>query len=141
MLNVSVLAELKKPNPDISPEKVIKIQLEALMNNNIPSPNSGIIQTWEFAHPLNREYTGPLSNFTKMLKSEPYSLMLEHTKHKIIFVSMNNNSANYFVELTDKAGNLLGFTWTVKKVMVNGPFKDCWMTSAVSAPLSLAKSA
>ena len=140
LLNFSVFAELIKPNPNINPEKVIKIQLDALMKNNMPYKNSGINQTWEFAHPLNRKNTGPLSNFTLMLQSSPYSLMLEHTKHKIIFVSKNANTANYFVELTDRAGNLFGFTWTVKKVMSSGAFKDCWMTSSVSAPLSLAKS-
>ena len=76
LFNFSVLADLFKPNPNILPEDVIKIQLEALMNNNIPYEDAGISQTWEFAHPENRQYTGPLSNFTSMMKSDPYSSML-----------------------------------------------------------------
>ena len=141
LFNFSVLGDIIKPNPNIKPENVIKIQLEALIKNDIPFKDFGIIQTWEFAHPQNRKYTGPLSNFTLMMKSDPYSLMLEHTKHNIIFVSINDNIANYFVELTDKIGNKFGFTWTVKKVLKQGEFKDCWMTSGVSIPLPLAKTA
>ena len=111
------------------------------MNNNIPYEDAGISQTWEFAHPENRQYTGPLSNFTSMMKSDPYSSMLGHTKHSIILVSINNNSAKYLVELTDMIGNKFGFMWTVKKVLIEGEFKDCWMTSTVSSPIPLAKSA
>ena len=139
--NFSVLADLIKPSPNIKPKEVIMIQLEALKENNLPYKDAGILQTWEFAHPQNRQYTGPLSNFILLMKSESYVFMLEHINHNIIFVTKNQNTANYFVELTDKIGNKFGFTWTVKKVLIEGNFKDCWMTSGVSNPLPLAKSA
>ena len=140
-INFSAFADLIKPNSAIKSDEVIKIQLEALKNNNLPYKDAGIFQTWEFAHPQNRQYTGPLSNFTLMMKSDSYSLMLNHTDHNVIFVSKNDYTANYFVELTDKSGDKFGFTWTVKKVLINGKFKDCWMTTGVSQPLPLAKSA
>ena len=82
--NFSVLADLVKPNPNIKPDEVITIQLEALKENNSPYKDAGISQTWEFAHPKNRQYTGPLSNFTLMMKSDSYSLMLNHIDHNII---------------------------------------------------------
>jgi hypothetical protein len=140
LFNFSVLGDSFKPKPNILPEEVIRIQLEALMKNNTPYQDAGISQTWEFAHPQNRKYTGPLSNFILMMKSSPYSSMLEHSKHNIIYVSNYDNTANYFVEITDKIGNKFGFTWTLKKVITKGKFKDCWMTSGVSNPLPLAKS-
>ena len=141
LFNFSVLADLIKPSPQIESNDVIRIQLEALKQNNLPYKDAGISQTWEFAHPQNRIYTGPLSNFTTMMKSDSYSLMLDHSNHNIIFVSQNDNTANYFVELTDKIGNKFGFTWTVKKVLNEGDYKNCLMTSGVSRPLPLAKSA
>jgi len=141
LINFSTFADLIQPNPNIKPEEVIKVQLESLMMNNSPYQDAGISQTWEFAHPQNRQFTGPLSNFTLMMKSGSYSLMLNHSKHKIIFVSKDDNTANFFVELTDKVGSKFGFTWIVKKVLNEGKFKNCWMTSTVSRPLSLAKSA
>lgn len=141
LINFSALADLINPNPKINPETVIRIQLEALMENNTPYENAGIVQTWEFAHPQNRLFTGPLSNFILMMNSDSYSLMLNHSEHKIIPVSNFDNTANYFVELNDSLGNKFGFTWTVKKVLADGDLKDCWMTSGVSKPLPLAKSA
>ena len=139
LFNFTVLADLVKPKPDIKPDEVIIIQLEALMENNSPYKDAGISQTWEFAHPQNRQYTGPLSNFTLMMKSDSYSLMLNHIDHNILFVSKDNKTANYFVELTDKTGDKFGFTWTLEKVLTGVIFKDCWMTTGVSQPLPLAK--
>ena len=133
-------AELLKPNPSIKPEEVISIQLSALKNNNFPFKNAGISQTWEFAHPQNRRYTGPLEKFTQMMYSSSYAIMLNHDFHKIIPVSQKNNIAYFFIELTDKIGNKFGFQWTLQKIIVNGDFKNCWMTIGVSQPMTLAKS-
>ena len=52
-------SELLKPQADLRPEEVISIQMAALQNNTNPYKNAGIDQTWEFAHPLNRQYTAP----------------------------------------------------------------------------------
>ena len=56
-------ADILKPNININPDEVIKIQLSALMKNDIPYMDRGILQTWEFAHPNNRKMTGPLDRF------------------------------------------------------------------------------
>ena len=63
----TTLAELLKPNPGLNPNEVVSIQLNALKDNNNPFLNAGVAQTWKFAHPSNRKYTGPLENFTKMM--------------------------------------------------------------------------
>ena len=42
-------AELLKPNNELKPFDVVKIQLSALKNNNKPYKNAGIEQTWKFA--------------------------------------------------------------------------------------------
>ena len=140
LIGETVKAELLKPSPNLQPEKIISIQLNALKDNNNPYLNSGIEQTWEFAHPSNRKFTGPLSNFKNMMYSSSYVIMLDHLKHNIILVSKQVNVSYFFIELTDKIGNEFGFLWTVEKVTINGKFKDCWMTSGVSQPLPLEKS-
>ena len=58
LLNFSVLADLVNPNPNIKPEEVVAIQLKALMKNDLPFADAGISQTWEFAHPQNRNIQG-----------------------------------------------------------------------------------
>ena len=134
-------AELLKPNPAMKPIEVVSIQLNSLNDNNNPYLNAGIDQTWEFAHPSNRKYTGPLENFTKMMYAPSYVIILDHTDHNIITVSERDFIIYFFVEITDKEGNKFGFTWTLEKVITESKFKDCWMTTAVSQPLPLAKSA
>ena len=56
----SVSSEMVKPNINIKPDQVIKIQLQGLMKNDAPYRDKGIEQTWEFAHPSNQRFTGPL---------------------------------------------------------------------------------
>ena len=68
-----VQAEIVKPNNGIEPYQVVKIQLRGLMENDNPKMDTGIEQTWEFAHPQNQKYTGPLENFKKMLKAVSYT--------------------------------------------------------------------
>ena len=133
-------AELFKPNPSIRPEEVISIQLIALQKNSVPFNNAGIVQTWEFAHPSNRQYTGPLEKFISMMYSPSYIIMLDHQFHNIIPVSQKDDTAFFFIELTDKPGNKFGFQWTLQKVLTEGDYKNCWMTIGVSQPVPLARS-
>ena len=133
-------AELLNPNPTLLPSDVISIQLSALQNNNFPYKNAGIEQTWEFAHPSNRNFTGPLSKFVQMMYSESYILILNHQEHNIIQVKKNDLQALYFVELIDNKGSKVGFQWILKKVVEKGKYKNCWMTTSVSQPIFLSES-
>ena len=92
LLNISVVsAELIKPSIEIEPAKVVNIQLSGLMKNDNPSKNHGIKQTWEFAHPANKKYTGPLPKFINLLQSESYKMLLNHLDNEIteVFKSIN----------------------------------------------------
>ena len=138
-ISLSINAEMIKPDPTISSKDVISIQLKALQINNSPFEDAGIEQTWEFAHPNNRKFTGPLNNFIRMIKNPSYSMMIDHIDHKIIPVEEKETTSYYFVELTDVNGKKYGFEWTVEKVSEDGEFKDCWMTVGVSRPMPLSQ--
>ena len=86
-------AEIKKPNPDIKPREVIEIQLNALMKNDTPSKDHGIIQTWFFAHPNNQRVTGPIERFKNMIKTDSYSMLINHKDHEIAEVYKSNEVA------------------------------------------------
>ena len=67
LISSSILkAELQVPNNLIMPNEVIKIQLVGLMNNDKNFKDSGIEQTWNFAHPENKKYTGPLPHSRRL---------------------------------------------------------------------------
>ena len=133
-------AELLKPSPLLKPEQVIAIQLKALNNNDNPYKNFGIEQTWEFAHPDNRKFTGPLENFTRMMFSSSYKNMINHNKHKINLIQTSNKIAFFFIEIIDQNGAKLGFNWVVEKVLLKGDFYNCWMTTSVSPPMKYGES-
>ena len=137
LYSTSLFAEPVKPNPDIKPVDVIKIQLTSLMKNNDPYLNAGIEQTWEFAHPSNRVFTGPIQRFTQMMYAPSYAVMLNHLKHDILDVKIDINSAFFFIELTAGDGKMYGFKWSLEIVTIDGPFKNCWMTTSVSTPMPL----
>ena len=136
-LNASIGAragELIEPDPSISPQDVISIQLTALMNNDQPEKDFGISQTWAFAHPDNRVQTGPLNQFAMMMKGPYYRDMINHSSHTVTEMNRARDWVQFKVMMEDSKVQVLAFYWVVKKVQVE-PFADCWMTSAVSPPV------
>ena len=134
------LADIIKPNLNIEPQQVIKIQLSALMKNDNPYKDKGIIQTWEFAHPDNQKMTGPLERFKNMIKTDSYSMLLNHSSHEISEVYMSNKVATFEVIVMDREKKYYKFKWQVEKYNGEGVLKDCWLTSAVSQPIPVGSS-
>jgi len=140
-LNISFLkADLLIPNNLILPVDVVKIQLEALMNNDKKFEDSGIEQTWNFAHPNNKKNTGPLPNFKMMIKGNSYQMLLNHISHTITEVGSSDNWAQFEVVILDKAKIYHKFNWQVEKFTLEGPLQDCWLTTVVTSPISLGSS-
>ena len=129
-----VQGEIVEPNNGIEPYQVVKIQLRGLMENDNPKMDSGIEQTWEFAHPENQKYTGPLENFKKMLKGDSYSMLIDHLDHEVAEVYNNDKLATFEVTVLDKDKKYYKFKWQVEKYLGEGPLNNCWLTTAVSQP-------
>jgi|TARA_B110000263_G_scaffold227028_1_gene219077 hypothetical protein len=133
-------ADTIKPNNKIDPYQVVKIQLKSLKNNNEPKKDSGIEQTWEFAHPSNKKYTGPLPRFVDMLKSGNYKMLLDHKEHRVTEIFSNDIQYGFEVKILGKDKNYYKFQWVVEKYFEEGVLKDCWLTTSVSSPISLGSS-
>tara|TARA_Y100000389_G_C17068392_1_gene320758 strand:- start:53 stop:526 length:474 start_codon:yes stop_codon:yes gene_type:complete len=133
-------ADLLIPNNSISPAEVIKIQLSALMNNDSEFKDSGIEQTWTFAHPNNKKNTGPLPNFKMMIKGNSYNMLLNHLSHTITELGSSDKWAQFEVVILDKKKIYHKFNWQVEKFTMDGPLKGCWLTTVVSSPISLGSS-
>ena len=139
--NVSLLkADLKTPNNEILPVEVIKIQLVGLMNNDKDFKDSGIQQTWNFAHPNNKKNTGPLAKFKMMIKGNSYSMLLNHLSHTITEIGKSDKWAQFEVVILDKEKIYHKFNWQVEKYVLDGPLKNCWLTTMVSNPIPLGSS-
>ena len=141
LINISSsYSDIIKPSINIKPGKVIKIQLQGLMKNDIPEIDRGIEQTWEFAHPNNRRFTGPLSRFKEMIKGDSYSMLINHISHKIEEIYTDEKNAVYEVLILDTSKNYFKFRWEVEKFLDSGPLKNCWLTTVVSQPIPLGSS-
>ena len=137
---VTAKAELIKPNIEIKPDQVVQIQLNGLMKNDEPNLDNGIKQTWEFAHPLNKKYTGPLARFINLLKSESYKMLINHLDSEIIEVFKSSNQYGFEITILGNDKKYYKFQWVVEKYYNEGPLKDCWLTTTVSNPVSLGSS-
>ena len=133
-------AEILKPNSDIKPSEVVKIQLSGLQKNDLNFKDSGIEQTWNFAHPNNKKVTGPLPNFKRMIKGDSYQMMLNHLSHTITELGSTDKWAQFEVIILDKNKIYHKFNWQVEKYTDDGLLKDCWLTTMVSNPIPLGSS-
>ena len=100
-INISY-ADLIKPNSNLKPFDVLSIQLNSLKDNNNPYKDAGIEQTWEFAHPINKTFTGPLERFKKMIYSDSYKILIKHENHKTIVLKELPNKLVYKVYVLSK---------------------------------------
>ncbi len=133
-------AEIIKPNSKINPSEVVKIQLLGLQKNDDGFEDSGIEQTWNFAHPNNKKATGPLDKFKRMIKGNNYQMMINHISHTITEIRGNDNMVQFEVIILDNKKIYHKFNWQVEKYIEDGPLKDCWLTTMVSSPVSLGSS-
>ena len=133
-------ADLKSPNNLILPAEVIKIQLVGLMDNDKDFKDSGIEQTWNFAHPNNKKNTGPLPNFKMMIKGNSYQMLINHISHTVTELGSSDNWAQFEVVILDKEKIYHKFNWQVEKFTLDGPLQGCWLTTVVSNPIPLGSS-
>ena len=127
-------ADLIKPDITLKPLDVLTIQLNSLQNNDYPYKDAGIEQTWEFAHPNNKIMTGPLKKFKQMIYSKSYEILIRHEKSEITILNETNNKSVYKVYILSKDKKKYYYIWQIEKVLLNGNFKNCWMTTSVSSP-------
>ena len=136
----SVNAEILKPKSGIKPSDVVKIQLSGLQKNDLEFKDSGIEQTWNFAHPNNKKVTGPLPNFKRMIKGDAYQMMLDHLSHTITELGSSDKWDKFEVIILDKDKIYHKFNWQVENYTLDGVLTNCWLTTMVSNPIPLGRS-
>ena len=126
---------LIKPKPTLKPINVLLIQLNSLKDNDNPYKDAGVEQTWEFAHPINKTFTGPLERFKQMIYSDSYKILISHENHKTIILKESQNKLIYKVYVLSKDKKKYYYIWQIEKVKQEGNLKNCWMTTRVSDPI------
>lgn len=119
-----------RPRPALPPEKVVRIQIEALGDNDRPHPDAGIEITFRFASPANRKVTGPLPRFIEMVRNPAYRPMLNHRGARYGKLKREGNRASQTVILKTGDGGRVGYLFQLSR-QSEAPYKDCWMTDSV----------
>jgi len=127
----SAKADIIKPTENLSAYDVIKIQLDALKNND--DKDNGIKQTWLFAHPENKKMTGPYPRFRIMLYDVHYRILLNHYSHKIDLIMNTDNKFVYGVKVLSEEKKQFYYLWHMERGNDKN-CKSCWFTSGVSMP-------
>lgn len=137
------------PNVDLSPTRVVNIQMTALGQNGKWGDDQGIAVAFRFASPSNRRVTGPLERFVKLLENPVYSAMLDHKSVEIGAARTNatGDVAQVPVVVNGLEDERVGFMFTLSlQQPLNGETDEgagvqegvpevsceCWMTDSVS---------
>jgi hypothetical protein len=120
-----------QPNPSLSPEQVVAIQLQALQRNDTPAKDSGIAVAFRFASPGNQAVTGPLANFILLVKNPLYLPLLDHKSIERGPMKIDGDKAEQRVTLTSATGEKVVYLFTLSK-QADGQYQDCWMTDGVA---------
>lgn len=118
------------PSPDLSPEEVVRIQVEALQRNDEPTPDAGIEAAFRFASPSNRQATGPLARFSRMIRGG-YSDMLGFVRAEYGAIRVDGRQAVQPVTLVQADGRRVTYVFGLSRQQ-GGPYDGCWMTDGVA---------
>ena len=125
--NPSLSASLV-PHPELTPDRVVQIQLEALCNND--ADDLGFEIAFRFASPANKANTGPLPRFIEILKNGPYALMLDFVMARYDPVEIRDDVGRQSVTLS-RNGTAVTYVFYLSR-QSEGPCIGCWMTDAVT---------
>ena len=127
------LAALPQPIVDLSPQRVIELQVAALGDNNKPFEDAGIYTAFNFASPANKRATGPIERFVAMVKNPIYRNMLDFEKAVFGALDQTDGRAMQIVALyqrTEQGLEPAVYGFTVSK-QTEGPQEGMWMTDSV----------
>lgn len=119
-----------EPDPLLSPQDVVSIQIEALQQNDTPYQDRGIEITFNFASPANKRMTGPLERFTGMLHNPTYAPMINHRNAKYENLMVEADIARIDVVIISREGEYLGYRFILSRQR-GSRYEGSWMTDAV----------
>jgi hypothetical protein len=121
---------LPQPNAALQPGDVVQIVINALASNDYPFPDAGIETTFNFASPSNKTQTGPLKNFTQILKGPTFKQMINHRDSTLSEVILEENRALRLVQIISADNETLYFAFRLR-LQQQGRYAGMWLTDSV----------
>ena len=120
----------KQPDASLSPESVVRIQMEALGMNDEPYADRGIEITFRFASPRNKAFTGPLERFRTMIRGPVFAPMLNHKSVAYENLQIDGGRAQVDVIVLTREYGYIGYRFGLSQYNVPA-CEGCWMTDSV----------
>ncbi|MDA0657468.1 MAG: hypothetical protein O3C60_01390 [Planctomycetota bacterium] len=102
LTTVDTTASLVYPHPDLTPEQVVKLQIDSLAQGD----RFGLIQCICFASPANLVQTGPIGRFAEMVRRPPYNVLCRSGTVVVGTPVLRDDSARVLVSLLHGEGSL-----------------------------------
>jgi hypothetical protein len=122
-----------QPSPLLTPDQVVRIQLEMLQNNDLVPNDQGIRVAFRFASPANRAQVGPLEHFIPLLKQGPYANMIGFHRAELGRPLVVDGVARQRVALYTNHRRLSSSAQYlfILSLQTEAPYEGCWMTDSV----------
>ena len=118
------------PSPDLAPFTVVKIQLEALQNNDIVPDNQGIRLAFRFTSPSNQAVVGPIDRFIELVKNPLYSPLIGFEEANLDTFELAGDTARQRVRLRYRKEWIVSYIFALSRQQ-GSEYEDCWMTDTV----------
>lgn len=117
------------PRPALTPKQVVQAQLDALKAVDQPIKDAGFATVFRFASPENREQTGPLPRFAKMIR-DGFGEMLNHKSSRLLTPVQQQDQLLQPVEVVSLAGRTYRYVFLLRRID-SANCIACWMTDGV----------
>lgn len=119
-----------EPDTGLSPEDVVKIQLDLLQNDDLLSCNTGLRAAYAFASPAGRAISGPFERFVLLLETPDYSPLIGFEQAKLGVMIASKRKAYQRVHLLQRGGAQVTYLFILSR-QKEPPYAGCWMTDTV----------
>ena len=118
------------PGPEYGPADVVRIQVQALADNDTPYRNAGIEVAFRFASPATNERPAPCGASSACFTAPRTARFLHHQVAHFGQIDIQGAEATQTVILTTANGRRVGYVFRLSKQR-GAPCEACWMTDGV----------
>ena len=128
------LAAQPLPNPRLNPDEVIRTVVQALHNNNSPTPNAGLFTVYQFASPANRQNISPYGKFLRLVRLPDFAPLLAHGVTSYGPLGLSGDRAEQEISIHRDDGRDARFRFVLSRQtseQTQGRCAGCWMVDQV----------
>lgn len=119
-----------EPASGLSPEEVVKAQLDLLQNDDLLPFNAGLRAAYAFASPASRAAAGPFERFVLLLATPEYAPLIGFTQARLDPMIASRRKAYQRVRVLQHDGEWADYLFILSR-QPEPPYAGCWMTDSV----------